>query len=223
MYSDPGAVMNWLSALPSGRETCLECGAGTAEISAFMVSQYSSVTALDADQRHMKILKKPVQGVCATADALPFADNTMDLVISMQALHHFDVDKHLAESHRVLRDGGVFAALCWGEIHLPADVASAYSSVFEALQPCWEDARQWLVRGYEGLKFEGAEITLPPARMTRLLCLDDLDLTIATWSSARKAHKDGVRIPDPKITSRQKRLQNRFPVSWPLLGKVFRV
>ncbi|NDY43121.1 methyltransferase domain-containing protein [Dissulfurirhabdus thermomarina] len=47
--------------------------------------------------------------VAADAARLPFRDGTLDVVISLFALHHLDrVDTLLAEADRVLRPGGVF-------------------------------------------------------------------------------------------------------------------
>lgn len=46
----------------------------------------------------------------APADALPFEDETFDLVCCRLAAHHFpDVAAFISESHRVLKPGGVFA------------------------------------------------------------------------------------------------------------------
>jgi len=52
---------------------------------------------------------------CGDVGALPYADNTFDLVSSIAAFEHFlDVPAVVAELHRVLRPGGV----AWISIHL---------------------------------------------------------------------------------------------------------
>ena len=219
----PTAFMAWLSALPARRQTCLECGAGAAEVTAFMAHQFGHAIALDVEPRHLRSLQKPAQALCGVAAALPFADNSMDLVVSLQALHHFAVADHLREAKRVLRQGGTFAALCWGEMHLPAAIAPAYDNVFQALLPYWEAAREWVVQGYAGLAFEGEAVALPAAQMIRNLSPDALDLTIARWSATQRALARGADIPSPALTPRQRRRLLPIPVSWPLLGRVFRV
>lgn len=60
-------------------------------------------------------------GVCAAADALPFADSAFDLVVSLMALHAVDdLPKALVEARRLLRPDGLFIALFPGEQTLSA-------------------------------------------------------------------------------------------------------
>jgi ubiquinone/menaquinone biosynthesis C-methylase UbiE len=52
-----------------------------------------------------------IETVQATAESLPFANNTFDLIYERQALHHFsDLVKGLTECVRVLKPGGLFLA-----------------------------------------------------------------------------------------------------------------
>ena len=44
--------------------------------------------------------------VQASASALPFDDNTMDVVTSFNAIHHFDISEFLTEAGRVLKKDG---------------------------------------------------------------------------------------------------------------------
>ena len=215
--------MTWLSDLPACQEICIECGAGAGEISAFMTRRFSHVVALDFSPHHLQTLQPEINPVCATANALPLADKTVDLVVSMQALHHFDVKSSLFEAHRVLQKGGIFAAFCWGEMQLPTDMAQAYKNVFKAIHPYWEEVREWVLKGYEGLEFNGTKIEMPLAQMTRYLTIDELEQHIINWSAMQQACAHSAEIPDPVIPDRWLSSQFRFPVSWPLLGKVFRV
>lgn len=220
---DPASLMAWVAGLPSRRRACLECGAGSGEVAGFLSARFGRVAALNLVPRHLGRVRHPVQALCGDAAALPIASGSLDLVISLQSLHHFAVDRHLGEARRVLRNGGVFAALCWGRMRLPDSIAPMYEGVFKALEPYWEDARAWVLDGYPGLVFDGRAIALPSACMTRLLTLDALDLTIARWSAAQRGMACGADIPDPAVTDRQRRRLGEIPVSWPLLGRVFRV
>ncbi len=63
--------------------------------------------------------------VRAWGEALPFADNTFDLVLARQALHHAqDLDKYCAECARVLKPGGIFVATREHVIDRPEDLAT---------------------------------------------------------------------------------------------------
>lgn len=58
-------------------------------------------------------------GVVADAQALPFEDQTFDLVVANHMLYHVaDLDRAIAELHRVLRRGGRLAAAANGEGHM---------------------------------------------------------------------------------------------------------
>ena len=43
--------------------------------------------------------------VQASASSLPFYDNTMDVITSFNAIHHFDLSQFLKETRRVLKEG----------------------------------------------------------------------------------------------------------------------
>lgn len=216
----PGAVLRWIAAQPARNETCIECGAGLGELAGFLRAHFRQVTATD--------IAPPVQnspyGVAVTkapAEHLPVADASVDLIISMQALHHFDRTGHLAEAARILRPGGVFAALCWGEMILPAALLRACQPTFAALTSHWEASRAWVLSGYSGLTFPGRPLALPSARMTRQMTLTGLKAEISRWSAFRSALALGAEIPDPDPSGLDP--LRPFPVHWPVLGQAFQI
>ncbi|MFV2093391.1 MAG: class I SAM-dependent methyltransferase [Hyphomicrobiales bacterium] len=125
---DPASLMAWVAGLPTRRRACLECGAGGGEVAGFLSRRFGRVAALNLHPRHLGPVRPPVYALCGDAAALPIATGSLDLVISVQSLHHFAVDKHLSEARRVLRKGGIFAALCWGRMRLPENIAPMYDT-----------------------------------------------------------------------------------------------
>ena len=206
----------WLARLPLGRRACIECGAGRGEIAAFLAPHFAEVAAHD-------IAPPPNARSVTTASAeeIPADDQSVDLIVSMQALHHFDVPRHVAEVRRVLRPGGVFAALAWGEICLPPRIRRAYDSTLRAIEPFWEAERGWVISGYAGLPFPGTALTLPAAAMVRRTTIDGLDAEIAGWSATQAALKRGAEIVDPDTAAIEPGM--RFAVAWPIVGRVFRI
>jgi ubiquinone/menaquinone biosynthesis C-methylase UbiE len=64
-----------------------------------------------ARNRHFKMWMRLVE---ASATDIPMADNTFDLVISIGCLHHIpDIDRAVAEIHRVLKPGGIFKGMVY--------------------------------------------------------------------------------------------------------------
>lgn len=192
-------------------------------MTAFMAHRFGLAVALDAHHAPPRLRPRRGAALGGRAEALPFAADSLDLVVSLQALHHFEIETHLREAARCLRPGGVFAALSWGALELPSAVALAYEPVFRALEPHWERARSRVKEGYAGLAFRGRRVRLPAARLSRRLSFDQLDGTIARWSATQRALEVGAEIPDPDVTARQRRRGLEIDVSWPLLGQVFRV
>ncbi|MCZ4352762.1 class I SAM-dependent methyltransferase [Roseovarius aestuarii] len=217
----PEQFLSWLAALPLHKDTSVECGAGNAEIAQFLASSFAKSYAVDINPISLPP-DTSVKAICADAGALPFNDASVDLLISMQALHHFDVSKHLDEAHRVLRGGGIFAALCWGEISLPDDIRRAYTPIFDAIAPYWEANRPVVLSGYEGLEFAGCSIDRPRAQMHVQCNLDKLEEIMATWSAVQNAVGAGVAFPDLDLEVFDIDEEAEFDVCWPLIGPVFR-
>lgn len=220
MALDPPAFFRWLASLPQRRDVCVECGAGQGEVTAFLSATFARAIATDASPPQAGS-PHGVPILAARAEHLPFADASADLVVSMQALHHFDVPAHLREARRILRPGGIFAALCWGEIVLPDALRPVYRPVFAALAPFWEPERAWVVSGYRGLPFAGAPVPLPAAGLRRRTGIAGLNGEIARWSAARAATRAGVAIPLPGPAG-PANPPGTFDLAWPLLGQVFR-
>ncbi|WP_322867446.1 methyltransferase domain-containing protein [Aquicoccus sp. G2-2] len=217
----PDQFLSWLSALPLRKGISVECGAGSAEIAQFLASRYDTSCAVDINPVPLP-LNSSVETLIADAGDLPFDDASADLVVSMQALHHFDIANHLSEANRILRPGGIFAALCWGEISLPDEIRRAYTPIIDAIAPFWEAERPFVLSGYRGLGFDGISVNRPQSRMTSRCDLDRLEEIMATWSAVQRAVKAGVDLPDPDLDQFGVDEKAGFDVSWPLLGPVFR-
>ncbi|HQU27050.1 MAG TPA: class I SAM-dependent methyltransferase [Acidimicrobiales bacterium] len=87
----------------------LDVGAGTGKLTRFLLARGARVSAVEPDDamRAVLVARSPgVEAVAATAEALPFAEATFDLVASSSAWHWFEHPAAELELARVLRDGG---------------------------------------------------------------------------------------------------------------------
>ena len=215
-------LMGWLASLPADNSVALECGAGKGELAQYFTRKFQTAGALDVKPYSSPNLCNPCF-VESSADDLPFENNSIDLITSMQSLHHFDVQKHICEAERVLRKGGIFAALCWGHIQLPNWVEVAYREFFAAIAPYWECERPWVLSGYEGLVFKGEALNLPATMMTRHVSMGELELEFVRWGATQKAVAHGTDLPDPMLDNLGFEAPQLIEISWPVLGKIFRV
>jgi ubiquinone/menaquinone biosynthesis C-methylase UbiE len=87
----------------------LDAGGGTGRISGTLAGQAGSIFIADPS---LKMLQKASQKdglrpIGSTAENLPFADCSFEIVIMVDALHHvYDQDRTAAEMFRVLKPGG---------------------------------------------------------------------------------------------------------------------
>lgn len=94
--------------------TVLELGAGTGKLTEHLVALGHDVHATDPDPRMLDRLglRLPEQRVSQTsAEEIPAADATYDLVVAGEAFAYFDAEKALPEIARVLKRGGTFAII----------------------------------------------------------------------------------------------------------------
>lgn len=94
--------------------TVLELGAGTGKLTEHLVALGHDVHATDPDPRMLDrlALRLPELRVSqTTAEEIPAADATFDLVVAAESFELFDPERALPEIARVLKRGGTFAVL----------------------------------------------------------------------------------------------------------------
>ncbi|KJK38713.1 methyltransferase type 11 [Lentzea aerocolonigenes] len=112
----PVAAIRWaLEPLgTSERLDVLDLAAGTGKLTAGLVAEGHRVTAVEPNEQMLSELVRRVHDVRALpghAEHIPVPDSTVDAVFVATAFHWFDQEKALPEIARVLRPGGVLAAM----------------------------------------------------------------------------------------------------------------
>ncbi|MGV9674282.1 class I SAM-dependent methyltransferase [Nocardia sp. NPDC003482] len=112
----PPAAISW--ALEPLRHTAtaevLDLGAGTGKLTSNLVAAGLRVTAVEPDEAmraEFARQQREVPVLAGSAEAVPLPDHSVDAVFAGQAFHWFDPERAFPEIARVLRPGGVFAAL----------------------------------------------------------------------------------------------------------------
>jgi len=107
------AVGRLLDGAPRGADV-VELGAGTGKLTEQLLLSGCRVTATDPSTAMLTRLRSraPLARVVAgTAEQVPVAARSADLVVAAQAYHWFDTDRVLQEVARILRPGGRFAVV----------------------------------------------------------------------------------------------------------------
>ncbi|NJM46315.1 MAG: methyltransferase domain-containing protein [Alkalinema sp. RU_4_3] len=117
-----GEACRLLGLRPGQPKRVLDLGCGNGIASYAFANRGCAVMAVDpdmsddvglmaAERLREKISRGSITIAQATAESLPFADDTFDVIYERQALHHFsDLPKGLTECARVLKPGGRFLA-----------------------------------------------------------------------------------------------------------------
>ncbi|MBF0427115.1 MAG: methyltransferase domain-containing protein [Magnetococcales bacterium] len=123
------AVLDWIggelatlrSRAPGDRLLDLGCGSGV--VMRCARPHFRQVVGVDLAFEILRLARADGPVVCGDAGALPFMDNSLDVVVCFAALHHlFDHAPLVREVYRVLRPGGLF--------YSDHDLAAAFSTRF---------------------------------------------------------------------------------------------
>jgi SAM-dependent methyltransferase len=115
----PGWPRDVLDIVEAARGKVLDLGAGTGKLTGLLASAFDRVVAVEPSDAMRRILAErcpSVHALAGSAEVIPLADATVDLVYAAQAFHTFDNARALPEIARVLHSDGA-VVLLW---NLPA-------------------------------------------------------------------------------------------------------
>lgn len=131
----PPEVVGWLVrqlGLVDGRTVC-DLASGTGKLSRALVPTSARVVAVEPVGEMLLKLADVVEGVRSVqgvAEALPLADDSVDVVTAAQAFHWFAGAEALGEIRRVLRPGGRLG-LVWNRRDQRSPLQRAVSEIIE--------------------------------------------------------------------------------------------
>jgi SAM-dependent methyltransferase len=105
----PAAALEPLALAPGF--TVLDLAAGSGKLTRPLLESGATVIAVEPVAEMRAALPESARALDGTAEAIPLADASVDLVTVAQAFHWFDGEAALAEIHRVLRPAGRLALL----------------------------------------------------------------------------------------------------------------
>lgn len=138
----------WAQISPLANVLDVGCGTGEFEQRLLRESSAQRVVGVDLSENMLAIAQQKfhahpnVQFQHASVLALPFSEQTFDVVVSANAFHYFDQPlAALAEVKRVLKPQGQLIVLDWSRDFLLCKVCDAVLKVFDpAHQQCYTQA-----------------------------------------------------------------------------------
>jgi len=112
----PDALIDALAGLVDKGGRVGDLGAGIGHVALPLATRGLDVVAVEPAQAMLERLREaarglPLQALHATAEALPLADASLDLVVVADALHFLDAELCAREIARVLAPGGALAVI----------------------------------------------------------------------------------------------------------------
>ena len=160
--------------------TVCDLAAGTGKLTRLLVPAGAALLAAEPVEGMRTVLHRELPTVpvaAAVAEALPFADGTLDAVTVAQAFHWFDSAASLTELHRALRPGGRLG-LIWN---------------------AWDDSRPWIDRIHRVVAEASATENWKRGHWSRDWVVEAVDahggyspVTRAQFTNVQPLSRDGV-------------------------------
>lgn len=159
----PESLIAEISTLAPGRLQAWDAGTGNGQAARLLANHFAQVHATDASieqiaqaEHHPK-----VTFIAEPAERCSLADGSCDLVLVAQALHWFELDRFYAEAGRVLRPGGVLAAIGYGWFYVDPVIDEIVGrTLLKPIERFWAPNNWLLIDGYRTISFPGEEVRL---------------------------------------------------------------
>jgi len=196
--SYPPELAKYLATLPAQAGLAWDSGCGSGQLSAQLALHFQRVEATDASAEQLAgaQVHERIHYRQARAESCGLPDDCVDLSVSAQAAHWYDLDAYYHEVRRVARSGAVIALIAYGRSTLDADIAPVFDHFYDNVAgPYWPPERMIVEDRYRTLAFSFEEIAAPEFEMHVDWSLAQLLGYIDTWSAMRGLEKVQSRSP----------------------------
>ncbi len=190
----PAKLFEALAALAPGRDLAWDCGAGNGQAAVALSRHFRAVHASEPSPQQLAEAQ-PADGVTYVrerAEDVSLPDGCCDLALAAQALHWFDLEVFYAQVRRVLKPGGVLAAIGYDWMYVdPAIDAVVNDRMMPLLDGLWAPQNALLWAGYRSISFPGEEVRLGAFAIYLDWGFDEVSDYISSWSAVRALQAAG--------------------------------
>lgn len=196
----PAALFEHLAQLAPGRALAWDCATGNAQAALPLTRYFSTVVASDASAAQLAEARR-ADTLClcvASAERVPLAGDSLDLITVAQALHWFRLPEFFAEARRVLRPRGVLAAWTYHLFSVTPDIDALLRHFNrEVVGPYWPPQRRMVEQAYGDIEFPFDELESCSFPMVVHWTVEHLLAYVGTWSAVAQYRKlrDGDPLP----------------------------
>ncbi|HEL5399986.1 TPA: class I SAM-dependent methyltransferase [Stenotrophomonas maltophilia] len=226
----PAALASFLASSCSARALAIDVGCGNGQLTCLLAPHFDAVLGMDpsADQIANAAPAAGVSYQQASAEQLPLADASADLIAVAQAAHWFDLPAFYAEVRRVAAPGAVLALVSYGTPQLEADLQPRFARFYGTdMGSYWPAERRLVDSGYADLAFPFDEFAYPALAIERDWNLAETLGYFSTWSAVRRAREAGQQalLQDyaDELATHWGDPQQRRAIHWPINMRIGRV
>jgi len=223
----PAAMFSWLAGQCSRHHNAWDCATGSGQAAIALAPYFENIIATDASHAQLSQATPGdnIHYVCASAEQLPIADCSLDLITVAQAAHWFDRPRFYREVDRLLASSGVLALWCYGLFQITPEIDALILDYYQhTVGAYWPPERRHIEQAYQGIGFPYTERETPNYQMQVEWNLPQVMGYLATWSATRLFVNATGRDPLPTLeqllTAAWGDPQQRRPFHWPIHLKV---
>lgn len=203
----PESLIAEIAALAPGRALAWDAGTGNGQSARLLAAHFDRVHATDASAQQIAEAEPHpnIHFAAEPAEECSLPDDSCDLVLVAQALHWFDLDRFYSEVGRVLRPGGLLAAIGYGWFFVEPVVDEIVGrTLLKPLEPEWKPGNWLLIDGYRTIDFPGEEVRLTPCAVHLAWTREQLEAYVSSWSAVQK-------LGPASVTSAFEELRSTWP------------
>jgi SAM-dependent methyltransferase len=185
----PESLIAEIAALPPGRELAWDAGTGNGQAARNLAQHFERVHATDASSEQIAHAEPhpKIDFICEPAERCSLPKASCDLVLAAQALHWFDLDLFHAEVRRVLRPGGLLAAIGYGWFYVDPLVDEIVArTLLKPLEQMWAPGNWLLIDGYRTVAMPGEEVRLTSCAIHLTWTREQLEEYVSSWSAVQR-------------------------------------
>ena len=184
----PATLFELVAAQCQNRRLAWEVGCGSGQATRELAARFTLVEA--TDPAPSAIEKAPgIPGVhfsVGRAESCSLGDGTVDLIVSAQAAHWFDMSAFAAEVKRVGAPGSIVAIWTYDRCRVTPDVDAVIDDLYwNTLGGYWDPRRTHVDNLYASLEFPFTELHLDPPDISLAWNMKHLLGYLRTWSAVQ--------------------------------------